>query len=949
LEKPFDQGVTWESCEDVRASQALERLAAKAPHLFGNAVAEGARCAALPFYADHELIELRFEHAFGTECVFALDGPDDTRWLDGSSAPIHETNEAGSLALSDANVHDYVRFFLYFVRGESGAFVLVESENEITVDDEVGAEGDGSEPRARLAKLASRVTPLTIREIDDTGRWVLDCTIAFDGALFLATLAVTRDGNVDMTDDEPIEALESLSVPELASLELGAVEPEWLQLPSGTTPGVPPIVTRGTAATGDEVSIASVPQFVEKPLDDLGEVPRDRDVTEAVVSVLLDGAIRARDETTDSSVLLQHFNAETGSNKPIDRLTRLVSRSMPVIIIESDIPFVEDFVAALVAPGATVSRASASASDESCGEVSVAGSVDVYLISFHAYRRLWDVERLAHELAIQDASVFVGCERLSDVPEPLQHIADLVLEFPRIDRKLFAQIFERVFHAKPAAGWDTAGADWTRYLVPADFHTPRRLRLGPDDALLFLRKRVEERLAAVTPDFGKRLSELHGLGEARQVCEDLITDIHAAQAGKIPWSAVDRGLLLAGAPGTGKTTLARAVARECGVKFIVGSAAGWQSAGHLDAHLRAMRSDFSEARRFAPAILFIDEIDGIGSRELLGGDHSATYQTDVINALLEQIQGIDTVDPVILIGATNYPEKVDPALRRAGRLDQTVEIPLPNVASLEAIFTDYLKPYREQKEVARGVKARPLAELCLGATGADVEFFVRGAARRARRARRKMTQEDLLAEITRRPRRPDSAPRLRPEDMRRVAVHEAGHALARLTSSTKGEDLTFVTIVPRTNGSLGFVAAVPSESEISTRRTMLEELETVLAGRAAEEMVYGSDDIGGGAGGPSRSSDLAVATRWAELIVCQSGLGDDDALHWTERPTEVQEKQIGELLAKAYDNIVQRLEEHRALLDEIVAILLDRQELSGADLRGLLHAERVPAPARSAS
>ena len=118
--------------------------------------------------------------------------------------------------------------------------------------------------------------------------------------------------------------------------------------------------------------------------------------------------------------------------------------------------------------------------------------------------------------------------------------------------------------------------------------------------------------------------------------------------------------------------------------------------------------------------------------------------------------------------------------------------------------------------------------------------------------------------------------------MRRVAVHEAGHAVARLISSTRGGHVSFVTIIPRMDGSLGFVASVPLDGHVLTRRTMLEALETALAGRAAEEVVFGADDIGQERAGRATSSDLAVATRLAELVVCQSGLGDDGALHWTE-------------------------------------------------------------------
>ena len=925
MERLLESWVTWEPCAEEDAAEAIGRLTRAAPEVFTEAKLLSSRAANLPFYGTHRLIELHFARHDRPEWVFVLHGPQETRWLDGESEPIHETNAAESLALTDATVHDYLRFFFAFVHSDSGAFVLIESPSDVTADDEPdlreqvdgAADPDPSELRERIASIRNLVAPLATRTIDESGRWVIDSVVAFVDTVFSVTLAVAPNGEVEMTDDEEVAPLDGVSVPEGLSLRpiFAQPDPDRDALP-------------GDSAVSDE----SV------------DVPRDRDVAEAIVAVLLEDAMRERDsKAADHHTLLGHFNSETGGDKPIDRLTRLVSGSVPVIIIESDIPFVEDFVAGLidgtnqVVTGGAVVRAAAFAGDELRCVVDYESSrTKLHLLSFHAYRGLYDAERTAHELALRDAAVLIGCERAADVPEPLRRIADLVLTFPRIDRQRFARIFKRVFQAKPTPGWDAPGADWTRYLVPSDFHAPRRLNLSPDQALSFLRARVQDHLRQVTPDIGPRLSELHGLGEARQICEDIVADIHAAQKGQIPWTAVDKGLLLIGAPGTGKTTLARALAKECGVKFIAASAASWQSAGYLDAHLRAMRADFTEARRYAPAILFLDEVDSIGSREQLTGQNNSVYQTDVINALLEQIQGINTVDPVVVIGATNYPENVDPALRRAGRFDQVVQLPLPNIASLEQIFAYYLKSHRAANEVARDVKPRALAELSIGRTGADVEFFVRGAARRARRANRKIKQEDVVAEITRRPRRPDRAPRLGKDELRRVAVHEAGHAVARLISSTRGEDLTFVTIIPRMDGSLGFVASVPRDGHVLTRRTMLEELETDLAGRAAEEVVFGADDIGAGAGGPGRTSDLAVATRLAALIVCQSGLGDDGSLHWTEQPTPAQEKQIDALLGKAYSSILARLEAHRALLDLIVDVLEEKQELSGAELRQLL-------------
>jgi len=973
LQKPLDPWATWEPNGGEQAAEAFARLAAQAPEVFTGARFSGGRSATLSFYDTSRLIMVGFlRDRRPPEIAFVLHGPDATRWLDGRSGPIHAANEEESLALTDDTVLDYLRFFLYFVRGDEGAFGLIESESELALaEDGDGAsdgkpEADEAEVSARLAGARAHVRPLTTPTVDEQGGWVTSGVLAYGGCLFGATLAVAASGEVEMLDDEPLALLHGIAAPEYPSLELGS-EPDARRGSDdgGDAPDLRTRLRRARLIESEAESESAPPELdatadaTREPWDrpsfatrlreanligsPVGPEPiRDRDITEAIVAVLLEDAFRdLHSEDEGSPMLVAHFNPQATGDTPIDLFGRLVAGSLPVVVIQSDIPFVEDFVAGLVdgqgqaVTGGAIARAGSS--DELRCEVDLSRTgVKLHLLSFHVYRGLTDAERTAHELAIRDCAVLIGCSRLADVPEPLRRIQDLVLTFPPIDRHRFERIFERVFAVKPTPGWDAPGADWTRYLVPADFHLPRRLRKSPDEALLFLRDRVERRLAALTPDTGRTLDRLYGLGEARQVCEDIVADIQAAQAGRIPWSAVDKGMLMVGPPGTGKTSLARALAKACGIKFIATTAAKWQSSGHLSAHLSAMRADFDEARRYAPAILFIDEIDSIGSRDRLGGDHNAVYQTDVINALLAEIQGFETDEPVVVIGATNYPDNVDPALRRAGRLDQLIRFPLPNIPALEEMFRDNLEPHRKAKQVARGVDLRTLAELTWGGTGADVEFFVRGAARRARRAGRKIRQEDLLAEVTRRPRRPDSAPQRGRDELRRTAVHEAGHAVALLLSSTQGEEVTFVTIVPRTDGSLGFVATAPRDGHQHTRRTLLEQLETVLAGRAAEELVYGEDDIGAGAGGPSESSDLAVATDLAELVVCQSGLGDDDSLHWTTEPTPAQVKQIGALLTRSYRSVLERLEADRDLLDRVVEILVEKQEVSGADLRKTL-------------
>ena len=371
-----------------------------------------------------------------------------------------------------------------------------------------------------------------------------------------------------------------------------------------------------------------------------------------------------------------------------------------------------------------------------------------------------------------------------------------------------------------------------------------------------------------------------------------------------------------------------------GSKFIQGSAAQWQSAGALDAHLKAIRETFAEARRYAPSILFIDEIDSIGNRELLSG-HNAVYQTDVINAVLEQVQGMDPEEPVVVIGATNFLERVDPALRRAGRLDQVVTIPRPNVAALTEIFKHYLRSHRTNGTLDGDVDEKLLAQLAFGAMGADVEFFVRGAARRARKERRNLIQADLVAEVTRRPRREENVIRLAPEELRRVAVHEAGHALASLLGSGAGADIAYVSVIPRMDGSLGFVASAPAEGAAMTRREALELLEVALGGRAAEELVYGEEEVSLGAGGGT-SSDLAAATRIATALICTSGLGADGSLLWTDQPTAAQLTQIDAMLRQAYESAQERLALHRALLNRVAETLVAEQELDGEALRSLV-------------
>src|SRR5688572_15996097 len=911
MEKKLGIGFPWINLDESRAAQLLTRLRKESPDVYDGWELKVARYLRPRFYSRHALIEVRIARGDEIRVRYLLDGDDAMLPLIGRSDPIHAANASERLMLNAEVVLDYLRFFVFFLRGSDGPFTLLETELELLPS-------DGETVTPEIEELRSRIRPMRIGGQDSQGRFLVPATVAYDGTMWRTTLAVSAGGEVEMIDEKDPVALGTARVPQCPYLDAPAAESE---------------APAEEDATDEETAVPPArPQALE-------ETVSDREITRAVVSVLLADAVRERVGNT----LLKRFNSQTQADDPIAQLARFVSGSHPIIIIESDIPFVEDIVAGLLEPELgrkgkpAVDRAKAVSGDGARCFLDLTGisAGDYFLISFHAYRSLWDAEWVAHELAIHSSTVLIGCTRQSEVPEALRRVADLVLTLPRIDRRLFARIFRAVFGTPPPASWDRGGPDWTRYLIAADFHAPRRLKLTASQAVQYLRQRVRARLRQVSAVDAPALASLHGLGEARQVAEDLIADIRAAQTGVLPWAAIDRGLLLVGPPGVGKTTLARSIARDCGVRFVIASAATWQAAGGLDVHLRAMRADFNEARRYAPSILFIDEIDSVGSRERLSGPNTQ-YQTEVINALLEQLQGFHAQEPVVVIAATNNAEMVDPALRRAGRLDQTIVIPLPNVASLQRMFSDRLAAHRKEGNVADDVQERHLAELAFGLTGADVDFFVRGAARRARKRGRPIGQEDLVAEVTRRPRGSFDTRRRPLEEMRRCAVHESGHAIAQLTNKGGDNDVALVTIIPRTDGTLGFVATVPREGNGMTRRSALERIETALAGRAAEELVYGADNAGAAAGGPSTSSDLAVATGIATLLVCQTGLGQDGGLHWTSTPTTAQLRQIDRLLKNSYRATLARLRTHRSLLDQLSEALLREQELDRRQLRAIV-------------
>jgi AAA+ superfamily predicted ATPase len=873
------------------------------------------QAAPLPFYKHWQLVVLHSTHhglesgpPTEMEDVYALwRDADEPLLLDGTSAPIYVANDDESLQLTTEGTPDYIRFFCFAVRADDEAFILYEEPIENTEAD----------PETKQA-----ARPLTPKGSDADGNRLFEATVVYAGTAFRAVFSVPPNGAVTMVEDEPLAVtLPAAVIRTLPSLGLGPILSGYLAQTSPAAAVAPARKVRGKRASSARPKRATA-------------AASDQPAVVLMVELLLERALLEQAK----SRLLEYFNATLPSAKPLEQFAALMLDTSPVVIIETSMPFVEETIGQIVnervqPPGQLYICGPEVTGDNMQLEYGLPNQGPaIVLIPLQIYRSVARVERVAFDIAARDLAAIITCERVSQLPESLRRIRDVVLRLPALDPASFETLFTRVIGHAPPVGWQAGGSEWVKHLLPTDFEHPRRMRLSREKAFEFVRSEVADRLSDVDPVQGLGLSDLYGLGEARQFAEDLIADIHAAMLGQLPWSQVDRGALLVGAPGTGKTTLARAIAKDCGVRFISASAASWQAMGEsLGPHISAIRRTFSEARNYAPSILFIDEIDSIGNREEFAGTNNSIYQTEVVNAVLEEMAGLDPAAPVFVIGATNHEERVDPALRRSGRLDRIIQIPRPNSAALDHIYRYYIDALGTGTPLDPALDTMALARLSVGLTGADVERIVRGAARRARKANRAMSQIDVLAEITDKPRGADAYLILTPAELARTATHEAGHAFALFLGESKGSDIGFVSIVPRDEGVLGFVYPLSDERVHLTRRDLEAKLDAFLAGRAAEELIYGSEQVSGGA-----ERDLQFATELVTRMVTKLGLGESRRLLWSETVSAADLTLAETTLSQSYERVLNKLEKYKARLGTLAQALVDRQELTGDEVRALL-------------
>lgn len=414
-------------------------------------------------------------------------------------------------------------------------------------------------------------------------------------------------------------------------------------------------------------------------------------------------------------------------------------------------------------------------------------------------------------------------------------------------------------------------------------------------------------------------------GEAREWGLDLKRDIEDVRAGKIPWTDVDRGIVLYGEPGTGKTTFARILGAACGLKTITKSTADLFSnnGGDLGAVIKAQRKMFDEAITASPSLLFIDELNAYPNAFSLSDRGRDWWMPILMDFQLMLDSAVSSRDGVIVCGATNMIEEVSPAWLRKGRLERAVYIGPPTVEGLANIL---------RTQLGTNIPDSALQELAYagqGATASDAMDWVRAARRSARRQNRPVSIGDLMDRIRPRDDRPA-------EDVWRTAVHEAGHAIIGIM---QGRTLESVSIVPA-RGSGGRAKFAPLHSSVVTKQIVEDNIVCGLAGRAAEIVLLGAPSAGAGG---AETSDLANATRLLAQMRASLGLGE--GLTWWGSPVEApilahRNPKIADLIESDLRRLqavaIEMVEAHRMPIEMLAKHLIERQSLTGADIAKLL-------------